>query len=298
MPVPPAADADGAGGVDPTTRIWVVLGSLVSQTAVLTALLYYFGWVRTKTTYGHFGVDTRLLDFSTTDYLLRSLNSVLTPLIVAGFLALALRAAHRQTVLPVITAGDRRRLVTRAVVMARGSAVLLAALVLVGLLAEDRVGASLGSALPLAMIAATGLLGYAEHLSTFTTRAVPDTGPTRVRSLALLILTLVGLLWAVSSYAVHVGREMAADVVASLPSEPELVLYSAERLAVAGPGVTVDEIGQEGSRYRYRYSGLRLLVHTRDRYVLLPAQWERGRDHVYLIPTNGNLRIDLVVHAP
>ncbi|KXK59280.1 hypothetical protein AWW66_25125 [Micromonospora rosaria] len=272
---------------------------MISQTAVLTAALYYFGWIRAHTTYSHFGVDPQLLGFSVTDYLMRSVNSVLPPLIVTGFLVLALRAAHRHLVLPMITtlSNQKRQLVTQAVVTARGIAALLATVTVIGLLAEEQVGAPLGPALPLTMIAATALLGYAGHLSTLIRqqpKATSDASSIRLRTAALLALAIIGLFWAVSSYAQHTGRAMAADRVAGLPNEPDLVLYSAERLAIAGPGITVDEIRQENSRFRYRYAGLRLLVHSPDRYALVPAHWERGNSHVHLIPISADVRIDLI----
>jgi hypothetical protein len=47
---------------------------------VITALLYYLGWAFTKAQYKELGVDHSSLGFSTTDYVLRSLNVLVEPI--------------------------------------------------------------------------------------------------------------------------------------------------------------------------------------------------------------------------
>lgn len=47
---------------------------------VVTALLYYLGWAFTKAQYKELGVDHSSLGFSTTDYVLRSLNVLVEPI--------------------------------------------------------------------------------------------------------------------------------------------------------------------------------------------------------------------------
>jgi hypothetical protein len=72
-----------------------------------------------------------------------------------------------------------------------------------------------------------------------------------------------------------------------------VTVFSTERLAVYGTGVTVETIAQTGSRYRYRYAGLRLLTRSDGRYLLLPVGWRKGRDQVFVLPDTDQIRIDV-----
>lgn len=67
-------EAGTAGGQDGSSRAISLLTSLVSQTAVLTALVFYFGWVSTRASFRYFHVDTSLLEFSLVDYMVRGVR--------------------------------------------------------------------------------------------------------------------------------------------------------------------------------------------------------------------------------
>jgi len=44
-------------------------------------------------------------------------------------------------------------------------------------------------------------------------------------------------------------------------------------------------------RYRYRYTGLRLLITRGDRYYLLPAGWAVRTDATYVLKDGDGLRV-------
>jgi hypothetical protein len=96
-----------------------------------------------------------------------------------------------------------------------------------------------------------------------------------------------------SLYADRLGTRLAADTAADLPVQPGVVVYSTERIALSGPGVTVDEIVQPGVKYRFQYTGLRLLGRAPDKFLLLPSRWQRGRDRVLLLRDDNSIRIDI-----
>ena len=79
-----------------------------------------------------------------------------------------------------------------------------------------------------------------------------------------------------------------------LPAATQVVVYSNRSLALRRPGLILDPIGTPESRYRYRYSGLRLLAITPNGYVLLPAGWQKGTDPAYTVPADTETRIDLI----
>jgi hypothetical protein len=95
-------------------------------------------------------------------------------------------------------------------------------------------------------------------------------------------------------YAEGVGEERATRIVAGLPRESAIVVYSATPLAIAGPGVRLSPIGAAGDQYRYAYTGLRLLVSGNGKTVLIPVGWRKGSSNVYVLPDNDSVRIDVV----
>ncbi|NUT97644.1 MAG: hypothetical protein HOY78_37040 [Saccharothrix sp.] len=267
---------------------WPRLLALLSEAAAISAVLYYFGWIRTEATFARFGVNLSLLELATTDYILRSINSAFPPLIGLGVVLVALTAAHRRWVVPALSVEPTRRAhrVTRAairvVTAVCGLGLALAGL---GVIAQDTVGKPLGWWLPAILVVGSAGLMYVGS-------AVGATTP--VRSVVLPALAVFGGLWLVTVHAQHTGTEFGDRFVAALPRQPEVVLYSAERLAIAGPGVDVAPIAQEGTRFKYRYTGLRMLIHTRDRYFLVASEWQRGRDATYVVRAADDTRIDII----
>lgn len=274
---------------------------MASQTALITGLLYYFGWARTQSTLAYFGLDTSLVGYSTPDYLLRSINVAFAPFIRVAIGALVLLGIHRFIVLRALqmpTGSRARRIAQRTVSVALAIAVALLAVVITTMLAPGWLGRLSGLTLPLLVISSVALLGYAVHLRSaypekFATTPLQNS---RVQILILVTLGLLSTLWAVSVYAAQLGTRKATDIVAGLTQQPAVVVYSADRIALSGAGVEVAEIGQPGSRYRYQYSGVRLLTRSADKYLLLPADWQRGRDRVFLVRDDDTIRIDVAAH--
>ena len=86
-PAEPAHSQEPALGpaVDFITRV-------VAPASLLTAILYYFGYLREHALFAYFGVDPGSLGFSTTDYLVRSAGTIFLPIatvLVCGVLAVA-----------------------------------------------------------------------------------------------------------------------------------------------------------------------------------------------------------------
>lgn len=264
--------------------MWSRVTAFLSEAVVLTALLYYFGWVRAQAGFGHYGVDLSLLELSTADYVLRSVNSAFPPLVVLGVALVGLGALHR-----VVAArgGLALRVLLRSARVVGAVGLTLAGS---GVVMAHPVGKWLGIALPLALSVGAGALLYADRLA----REEPVAG---VRVLALTALTAIGVVWAITLHAQRTGQDAARAFAADLPAHPEVVLYSGQRLAIAGPGVAVDPIAQEDSRFRFRYRGLRMVIHTRDRYLLVAAGWRRGHDPLHVVRAADDVRIDMTTRG-
>jgi hypothetical protein len=207
------------------------------------------------------------------------------------------RAMHRARALGRWRPGPHG--IRRFVSAVHTAGVALAAVVFTGVLLPAQIGAPLGLLLPLILIAAVTLLGYVTHLRSKYPAALTPTGSRqtspgpRAYSLTLLALGLVAGLWAVGLYGDQVGTGNAIYMVDHLPDEPGVTIYSINRIAITGPGVVVAEITQPGTKYHYQYSGLRLLLHSPDRYLLLPVGWRYGQDRVFLLHEDDTIRVDI-----
>ena len=59
--------------------------------------------------------------------------------------------------------------------------------------------------------------------------------------------------------------------------------YSARRLHLAGPAIRETELRGPDAAYRFRYSGLKLVVRSGGRWFLLPASWTPGNGAAALL---------------
>src|SRR3954447_20652268 len=84
-------------GAGVSERVKTVL-SVVSPLAAGTVLLFYFGWVRTKYEAAALGYDWKILEFTTSDYVLRSVNVLSLPLVALLVLMLAVLILHRRLI--------------------------------------------------------------------------------------------------------------------------------------------------------------------------------------------------------
>jgi hypothetical protein len=357
-----AVPADGSSPVHAATvgeQSWAAIAGMVtSQTALVIGLLYYFGWVRTQATFSYFGVDTSLIGYGTSDYVLRSVEAAFQPFIWTALIALALLGIHRFLIRRALDMPEWSRVrvgVQWSVFTLHVVGIGLAAVVITGMLIPDRVGRPLGLLLPVSLIVSVALLGYVAYLrsthwaelTTPTRRPTQPTDPadqdaeiavnkdsrlqraghrdaqsfdemphrkrllvalartygrwpsprvaphSRTQTFVLLVLGLLGMMWSVSLYAGQLGADVASRLVSELHNRSSVVIYSTERIAVAGTGVEVVEIAQPGNKYHYQYSGICLLTHSTDRYILLPMNWKRGRDRVFILRDNDSIRIDV-----
>lgn len=209
-----ALRASGAVNDAKSGGVLAVSGAVTSQTAVITAVLYYFGWVRAHFFLGYFGIDNSMAGYGTADYVLGSITVAFTPLVSAVVIALMLIGVHRVIVAPMLnrvtsgsitpsTAAERpsaryqarsalRRIAHQVSTLARqrpslrqlrwclnalqavGAALII--VVLTGVLLPGPVGAPLGLTLPLLLIAAVVLLGYVAYLRSQYPVALTTTG--------------------------------------------------------------------------------------------------------------------------
>jgi hypothetical protein len=267
-----------------------VITTFVAPTTLVGALVFYFGWTRTRAWWLYFGVDPSVLGFSNQDYVLRSVNALFPALLVVAIAAAAVAWAVRRTdrLVADIAAGraepNARSMLSRArpIVGTLGAASMAAGVIALfwGLLHFEVLSA-------LALGLGAMLLALAARLRT-------DREAGRDRSTwetaALWVVLTLSAFWAISDFALITGRGAARFTGSNLSLRPAVAIFSTERLGLSGPGVDSGELAS-AERYRFRYTGLRMLLKTGGRFLLVPEGWEPGAA-VFLVDDEPSLRFE------
>ena len=119
----------------------------------------------------------------------------------------------------------------------------------------------------------------------------------RLRRIALAAtagLVVAGLFYAVNSFAAAYGAGRGYDDAVGLPERPEVILDTKERLVDVPPGVTERDLpADKDAAFRYRYSGLRLLLESGERLFLVPGNWT-VQSKTLVVPYDSDIRIQLI----
>src|SRR5690349_9132346 len=76
------ADEEASTDSGRVERLISWAASVVAPLSVLTAVLFYFGYASSRAQFEYFGVDVDTIGLSTQDYVMRSPQALLTPLLV------------------------------------------------------------------------------------------------------------------------------------------------------------------------------------------------------------------------
>ncbi|WP_278235766.1 hypothetical protein [Isoptericola sp. AK164] len=280
----PSPDAGTVG------RVGALLGSIVAPATLVTGILFYFGYVSTRAYFLYFGVDVDVLGFGTQDYVMRSPQPLLVPmllvlvvgaLLVLGDAAVRRRAARASS--PVVGHMVRVAVVGGSVVLVVGLGLMLAYPALGGWALFPLVA-------PLVLAAGAALLAYglswARHRAEATHRAeVTGHGheatqtaggpePGRAAVLLLVLTVLAAVFWATATVAQWSGTDRAKARAADLSTLPAVVLDTPQRMFTGDDTIaeTRLENGDPGEP-AYRYRGLRLLVEGAGVLFLVPEVW-------------------------
>jgi hypothetical protein len=275
-----------------------IVGSVVAPTTLLTALMFYFGRQHAVGWFGYLGVQFTVLDLTVQDYLIRSVDGLIPPLIVvAGATLLGLWVP--QLLLEALPSGSRRTAL-RIIMPSTG----IAGLLLVSLVIADFLTGPLFptflEARGLSLAIGVLLLTYAARLlrMLITERGGAQAPPRPPAAVvvaewgAVFVLVSVGLFWAVGSYAIGVGTGRAQQIEASLAYFPNVVVYSEKSLSLQAPGVRELSCQNQEAAYRFRYEGLKLVPQSGDQYLFLPAGWRHGDGPAILLPRSASIRLE------
>ena len=259
--------------------------SLVSQIAIYAALLYYFGWVRTDTLLGAFGLSPDVVGLSAQDYMMRAVRPFVPVAIGIASLLLLAAVVNRHVLVPGLAAtGRRRRVVVRCCAVTRilcSTLLACAAATIFGSWLFTDLGSTLLGARgegilhllqPLAVAVGAGGLLFLDRAHGTARRAARPQGNVPVRPIALYGLLVLAMFWVVGLYAVHDGQTAAARPE-TLRGQPSVTVNAVDRLGIGGtetPNLMPD------AKYKWRYSGFRLLIGTSEKYFLIPDNPQPG----------------------
>jgi hypothetical protein len=291
-------------GTVPTSPARGIAALVVANTSLLIAVLVYMGWAYDNALYGYFHLNPLDLDLSIVEYTLSSLTLFSSDLVIAAVVIIAItavrswglgqtsfarfaadRATAWLTAVPVVRRlipadDDGQPYAGRPLLIGTGAATTIIALLL----------AWSASDIPISTYLVLALLGGGPLLMTWPTRAGRHG---RFPYALAVVVTAVCALWATSLYAQNIGTQTAKTWVRDLPSRTAVVVYSIQRLALSGPGVTVQQL-PAGFFYHYQYEGLRLLTVRSGTYYLLPVSWNSKYDLTYIFNDDGQIRIELL----
>ncbi|MGW6195255.1 hypothetical protein ACWF0M_03815 [Kribbella sp. NPDC055110] len=259
---------------------WVSFAAgIVTPVTLVSALLFYFGYVSARSQYEYFGIDVDTIGLSTRDYVMRSPQPLLVPLLVITLLAVAALLLH-SAIHPTAT-GVRR---------AARIAVLVLVVGVAGLLAYPLIGRIAYYALivPAVIGLSAATLAYLTYLRR---KADPSVGPQRILIALLAVVTVVCAFWATATTAQYSGLGLAKSDARHLNRFPVVILDTKEKLALRSPGIEETALrAGAGQTFNYRYRGLRLLVVGENRLFLVPANWSASNTTL-ILPLDNSIRV-------
>lgn len=297
MTAPPPTEPPGGTGGSP--GLGRIAASLVREVAALAsfvaALMFYAGVMYDGSYYGYFHLDVFGLGFGFPEFIVASLHLIRLPAVVAaGLLLVALRAPALAARHPLTAeAGPAartlhevyRRLRRAGSAIVRGYAVVALCGLLLLLFWDD-----------LAPYQWLAPLTLAVGLLLGQTRTANDGAvPTGLRDSTLPVLA-VGLLlvWIVALVATQLGHRDAEVTARRLNGGISVIVYSKDLLGIP---LNTPEDFHGRSAYRYRYTGLRLILQRSDRYFIVPVGWRHATDPVSILQQSDSIRVDLAPGA-
>jgi hypothetical protein len=247
-------------------RIAAGLGNV----GVLSALLVYFGWVRSEVQAKSLGIDESILGMTTVEYMLRSVRPVLILLIIVALSGLLWALADHWLEMRTISKGPGDSVVKWTARLLPATIVLIP----LGIWSIRSIWPAFAFvSFPLSLAAGLLLLLYSFHLKSALPGHVPmSESRTHLLRLCAATLVCVALFSTAANYATVEGTELARTFDRQLPALPRVVVHSTRPLNIVAPGVDTRQFTAT-SDFGFEYSGLRLLERTGGRYFLVSDGW-------------------------
>jgi heme/copper-type cytochrome/quinol oxidase subunit 2 len=272
--------------------------SVVAPITIISALLFYFGYVSSRAQYAYFGVDVDTIGLSTQDYVMRSPQPLLVPLLVLVMIAVALVALHLWVTAWLGRARpERARIVTHRALYI-GLVILAAGITLIILYPVLADWPYYNLVTPIIVAVGAGVVAYSWRLVS-RLPPQPDALPSpagspalrRMGLVLLCVLVAATLFWSTATIAQWSGRGLARQDARHLDDLPRVILDTKERMYITDPFIKETALpASEGQTFRYRYRNLRLLIQGKDRMFLVPDAWSAS-DSTLVVPLDDSVRV-------
>ncbi|KOT92105.1 hypothetical protein ADK86_21380 [Streptomyces sp. NRRL F-5755] len=282
---PPGASGPGPGSGTPPQpdQRFEFVNTVLGAGSLVGGLMFYAGVMHSSAYFGYFHVRASVLGFGFPQMIIWSLRLVTLPVLVC--LALLALGPRLPELLVALRIPSRVTLRVRRAGRAVARQYALFVVAGVGLMLLWQHIQPYGWAAPLLVAA-----GLVLSQSGAANPARPARGLWR-RGLPAAAAGLF-LVWAIALVAGQLGRQDARAAAAHLVRRPAVVVLSTERLSLTGPGLTAETL--PGMHYRYRYTGLRLILERDRRYYVLPVGWRHRTDPTFVIEDDDSILIQIM----
>jgi heme/copper-type cytochrome/quinol oxidase subunit 2 len=272
--------------------------SVVAPITIISALLFYFGYVSSRAQYAYFGIDVDTIGLSTQDYVMRSPQPLLVPLLVLVMIAVALVALHLWVTAWLGRARpERARIVTHRALYI-GLVILAAGITLIILYPVLADWPYYNLVTPIIVAVGAGVVAYSwrlvSRLPPQPDALPPPAGSPALRRMGLVLLCVLvaaTLFWSTATIAQWSGRGLARQDARHLDDLPRVILDTKERLYITDPFIKETALPpSEGQTFHYRYRNLRLLIQGKDRMFLVPDAWSAS-DSTLVVPLDDSVRV-------
>jgi hypothetical protein len=278
---------------------WVLV--VLPPTTLVTALAFWFGYNYTAARTYYLGIDSNMLEYSTTEYLLRSGEPVIVPLAV--LLALGLVALITHALTGYLIGKWPKRMVLRTTFI---SLIVLGALALAVAIRSMFISLDGYYLLPpLLLGGGAALSAYSfymlrTNITPLTLRRQQSVAPPWERAgyVIAALLVILSLFWGMTLYAGALGRGRAQALESNLTARPGVRIYSKHSLALRIPAIVETKLKTADSEYHFEYSGMRLLVHSAGKYFLMPEGWTHESGTTFILEDNSSIRIEFTAGKP
>lgn len=285
--------ATSTKGADLSHTVLQWFAIIAPLTTFATALSFWFGWTLTTTRTAYFGIDQSILEYSSVDFILRSADALIVPAISILIVSIFCLGLH------ALTAGIIRRYIGIRYVRLAAWTLLLtgASVTFLG------VWTMFGEPFDTPFLFEPAALGGGVALSAYAfwiIRRLASSADRRLKHLpmweklgyvSVVLLVIVALFWACSLYAAALGTGRSREYARDLYKRPSVTVYSVQSLAMEG-SVKEEAITQPDAKYRFKYTGLKFVTMSANKYFLLPANWSRNSGAAIVLDDSPECRVE------
>jgi hypothetical protein len=262
-----------------------VLETVGAPLGIVAGFLVFFGGTYSGAYFGWFGVDQRMLRYSIQDQMLQSAQPMFGTAVRVLALVVALWVLDRAST-PLRRRPDRLGAAGRAVVLA--AAVVATAVGLLSALGLDAVARIVPPRVAALMMLAGSLVLLRVRRSGRRAGA-----GWRTERAVLAAALLLAAFWVTTLYATEAGVGIARQIDRTPALLPLVTVFSERYVDLPGSTVVATQQRSPEGAVLYRYTGLRLLAYSDDRWFLLTGSLPGYRSTVTVVQDRPELRLEV-----